>query len=112
MAAYVELYIDQGTTYTNTITLADDLTNVSINLENYSVKSQMRRSFIAANASAEFTCTIQDSANGVILMSLDSGTTSNLKPGKYVFDLQTTTPGGVVTRVIEGLVIITPSATK
>lgn len=112
MSAYIELYVDQGATYNNTIDLADDLTNAPINLSGFIVRSQMRRSYYSANATANITCTITDAANGKILMGLTAANTANIKPGRYVFDLETESAVGTVARVLEGTITITAGVSR
>lgn len=112
MAAYVELYMDQGATFNNIINLADDVTNATLNISGYTVRSQMRRSYYSANATANISCTISNSANGEITMSLPAESTANIKAGRYLFDLETVNPGGVVTRVLEGIITVTPGVTR
>ena len=112
MASYVELFIDQGTTFKNTINLTDDTTNVAINLYGYSVSSQIRRSYYSANISANITCNISNVSNGEITMSMTSANTTNIKAGRYVFDVVTLDPLNVKTRVLEGIISINPQVTK
>lgn len=112
MAAFVELYMDKGTSFQNQITLTDDSTNTSINITGYSVRSQMRRSYYSVNATANIVCTITDAANGTITMSLGAANTSNIKAGRYVFDLQTTDTVGAITRVLEGTITVLPEVTR
>ena len=112
MAAYVELYIDQGANFRNVINLTDDVTNSVISLASYNVRSQMRRSYYSINASADIVCTITDSSNGEITMSLGSANTSNIKAGRYLFDMQTTDTQNTVTRVLEGIITVTPEITR
>lgn len=112
MAAYVELYVDQGTTFNNIINLTDDITNASINILGYTVSSQMRRSYYSANATANITCTITNAAQGEITMRMDAGTTANIKAGRYLFDLETIDTFGTVSRVLEGIITVTPSVTR
>lgn len=112
MAAYVELIVDQGTTFNNVINLTDDITNVSINVLGYSVTSQMRRSYYSANATANITCTITNAAQGEITMSMDANTTANIKAGRYLFDLKTVDLTGTVNRVLEGIITVTPATTR
>lgn len=112
MAAYVELYVDQGTTFNNIINLADDVTNAALNISGYTVRSQIRRSYYSLNASANITCTVSNAANGEITMSMSAGETSNVKAGRYLFDLETVDTGGVVTRVLEGIITVTPEVTR
>ena len=112
MAAFVELFIDQGTTFNNVINLTDDLTNASINTTNYTVTSQLRRSYYSANAAANITCTITNASNGEITLSMTAGQTANIKPGRYVFDVKTADENNVVSRVLEGIINILPQVTK
>lgn len=112
MAAYVELFMDQGATFNNVINLSDDITGANINISGYSVLSQMRRSYYSSNSSANIICTITDSANGEITMNLGPNITANIKAGRYLFDLQTTDKVGAVTRVLEGIITVTPRITK
>lgn len=112
MAAYTEIIMDQGTTFNTEITLNDDTSSAPINLSGYIVRSQMRRSYYSANASATFTCTITDAANGELTLSLTDGQTSNIKAGRYLFDLETVDTSNVVTRVLEGIITVTPGVTR
>lgn len=112
MAAYVELYLDQGTTFENTITLTDDLTNTAMNIYGYTVTSQMRRSYYSANITANILCSIANSSNGLITMSLPSANTANIKPGRYVFDIKAVNSGGITSRLLEGIITVTPQVTK
>ena len=112
MAAYVELYMDQGATFNNVINLANDATNANLNISGYSVSSQMRRSYYSANATATIVCTIADAANGKIVMSLAAANTAAIKAGRYLFDMQTTDTQNTVTRVLEGIITVTPEITR
>jgi hypothetical protein len=112
MAGFVELYIDQGTTFNSTINLTDDTTNAPINVAAYTITSQLRRSYISANASGNITCTITDAANGGITLSMTSANTANLKVGRHVFDVRSANEQGVVSRLLEGMITVTPGITR
>ena len=112
MAAYVELYVDQGTNFNNIITLMDDVTNLLLNISGYTVRSQMRRSYYSVNASANITCTITAPSNGEITMSMSPEVTANIKAGRYLFDLETIDTFNVVNRVLEGIITVTPQITR
>ena len=112
MAAYVELYIDQGTTFSNIINITDDTTNTPVNIQGYIVSSQMRRSYYSANAAANITCTITDALEGEITMSMTAANTSNIKAGRYLFDVETIDTLGTVSRILEGIITITPQITR
>lgn len=112
MASYVELYIDQGSTFNNIITLTDDTTNTAMNIVGYTVSAQMRRSYYSSNASANIVCTLSDPSNGEITMSMSADVTSNLKAGYYLFDVNTTTLVGDKSRVLEGSITVNAGITR
>ena len=112
MASYVELMIDQGTTFNNIINLTDDTTNTPINVYGYVITSQMRRSYYSVNISANITCTITSASNGEITMSMTSANTANIKPGRYVFDVKTKDTSNTVSRVLEGIITVNPQVTR
>jgi len=52
-------------------------------------------------------------ANGTVLLTMSSNTTANIAAGRYVYDVEIT--GGeanTVTRVVEGIVTVTPNVTR
>jgi hypothetical protein len=112
MASYVELYMDQGTTFNNIIHLTDDITNANANITGYTFRSQMRRSYYSANATANITVTIQNADNGDIRMSLDANTTANIKAGRYLFDVEQIDTSNAVSRILEGIITVTPEVTR
>lgn len=112
MAGFVELYIDQGTTFNSTINVTDDTTNAPINVALYSISSQLRRSHLSANASGNLTCTITDAVNGTIVLSMTSANTTNLLAGRHFFDVKSTDGNGVVSRLLEGIITVNPAATR
>jgi uncharacterized protein YbcV (DUF1398 family) len=112
MAAYVELYMDQGATFENTLTITDDITNAAANISGYTITSQMRRSYYSANASANITCTIVNAATGNLKLSMTAANTNIIKAGRYLFDVETTDPQGRVTRILEGIINVTPGVTR
>jgi hypothetical protein len=45
-------------------------------------------------------------------MVLPASTSSTIKPGRYLYDIEVTSPLGEKLRVVEGIVLITPEITK
>lgn len=110
-AGYTELFLEQGADFNMSITL-DDVSGDSFNLVNYSASSQMRKSYYSSNATATFTVsTGNNPALGVVTMSLDYANTANIYPGRYVYDVYVSSANKRV-RVLEGIVTVTPQATK
>ena len=104
MAAYVELFMDQGADFRTVVNLTDEITNTNLNLSGYQIRSQMRRSYYSANAAATINCAITDAST--------SANTSNIKAGRYLFDLEATDATGFTSRVLEGIITVTPEITK
>jgi hypothetical protein len=104
--------MDQGASFNNVINLTDDLSNASLNILGYTVRSQMRRSYYSVNATANITCTITNSSNGEITMSMTAANTTLIKAGRYLFDLETVDLNGIVSRVLEGIITVTPQITR
>jgi hypothetical protein len=71
----------------------------------------MRKSYYATSNTI-ITSTITGNANGEITLSMTAANTANLTPGRSVFDLLITSPTGVKTRVIEGVIVISPGVTR
>lgn len=112
MAEYVELYIDQGADFSTSIAISDDQTNIPGNLMNIVVTGQIRKSLLSVNAYASFNCTVTNAANGEILIEMDSANTANMKPGNYFYDVRLTGTGNTRSRLIEGVLFVTPSITR
>jgi hypothetical protein len=109
-AAYTNLYVEQGTTYSTSITL-DDVYNNAYNLVGYSANSQIRKSYYSANATAFFATSI-NTGLGAITLSLSAPTSANIAPGRYVYDTKITDSSNNVTRILEGIVEIAPSVSR
>lgn len=112
MSDYVELYIDQGTDFGTTININNDNDNLPLNTAGYTVTSQLRKSLLSSNAVDRFTCTISDPANGGIDIAMSASNTANLRPGSYFYDVKITDTADVTTRLIEGIIFVTPAITK
>ena len=112
MAGYIELYIDQGTTFNNIINVNDDVTNANVNVAGYVVTSQMRKSYYSQNASANIVCTITDAPNGQVTMSMTAGNTANIPAGRYLFVVIAINTSNATERLLEGIITITPRVTR
>jgi hypothetical protein len=108
MASYAELIVDQGSTFSTILTLTDDTTNLPINVSGYSINANIKKSYYSVNNTAVFTSTINDAGNGNVTILLASTTTENIKAGRYLYDVKITSPSSVVTRIVEGILTITP----
>jgi len=108
MAAVNNIVIDQGTTFSLSLNLSND-DGSEKDLTEYTVSSQMRRSFYT-NTYTAFT-TDKVNLTGEVIISLTAEQTSALKAGRYVYDIEITSPEETV-RVLEGIVTVTPEVTR
>jgi len=110
-AGYQDIFMEQGVTYVNQITL-DDVTGSPYNLTGFTVKSQAKKSYYSANPTIVFNATVYDANNGIIQLSANTAVTANVPPGKLVYDVVIMDTGNTVTRVLEGQIFVSPAVTK
>ena len=110
MASISNIFIDQGATFTTTVTVTDS-NGDAVNLSGYSVAAQIRKTFLSSSATA-FTATISNASSGEITISLTPTQTAALEAGRFVYDVVITASGGTKTRVVEGQVTVNPSVTR
>lgn len=109
MAIKANIIVDQGSSFQTSINVTDDDEN-AIDLTNYTAAAQMRKHYTSSNA-VSFTTTISP-ALGVVTLALTANTTNTLAAGRYVYDCELTDNNGAVTRLVEGIVTVTPSVTR
>ena len=75
------------------------------------VAASLIKKWYTSQTSVPFNTYI-NTASGTITLSLDANTTSSLYEGRYVYDVDITeTATGTVSRVVEGIITVTPSVT-
>ena len=109
MATKANLVIDQGSTFSTDLTLTDE-NGDPLTLSGYTANSQIRRWYTSSNVSATFSASINVSS-AVITLSLTANQTSNLVFGRYVYDVEIS-DGYEVSRIVEGVVTVTPQVTR
>jgi hypothetical protein len=109
MATKANIVVDQGTTFSTTISLTDD-NGDPIDLTGYTGRSQMRKHYTSSN-SQSFTVSL-NSTEGTVALSLTAAQTANLTAGRYVYDVEVVSGANVVSRIIEGIVTVTPEVTR
>lgn len=110
---YSELFLEKGASFNTTITLNDVNGNL-YDLTGYTANSQIRKSYYSANAVATFTTAFSNNpADGDLTLSLSYQQTANIAPGRYVYDVYLTDEEEINrVRVLEGIINVTPSATR
>lgn len=111
MAAYVNLFVDQGTDFETTVSISDSRSD-ALDLTDIDLSGQVRRTYTSDSA-FDFVITKVSSADGEIKIELPNETTSQMKLGRYVYDvLATDVPSGNTFKVVEGILEIIPSVTR
>lgn len=110
MATKANIVIDQGSTFSVTFDLTDE-NGEPLDLTNYSAHSQMRKHYTSTN-SISFNC-VTNGSNGNLTLSLTANQTNSISAGRYVYDVELTDlTNNTVSRIIEGIVTITPQVTR
>jgi hypothetical protein len=109
MATVRHLVIDQGTTFSLTLTVADSNGN-ALNLTGYTLRGQLRKSY-GSTSYTSFTTSSGDLSGGELTIALTATQTSSLRAGRYVYDIEIDN-AGEVTRVLEGIITVTPEVTR
>lgn len=112
MATIAYLDIDQGSDFSVEIGLENDDGSV-MNLYGFQVYSQFRKSYgsvIAYNFTASFK---DNGALGVVVLNLSGIQSSNIRPGRYLYDIEIYNPEtNVKTRVVEGIITLNAEITR
>jgi len=106
------LVIYTGTDFEQTFVLEDSQKNSALDLTGYNACAQMKR-YESSLKTADFTISFSnDRTTGRITISMDDTVTTNLKAGKYFYDVLLNSPTGTTTRAVEGTVLVKKSVTR
>jgi len=113
-AGLYNLTLEQGVDFSQVLVWSNSGT--AMNLTGYTAKMQARKS--ADNPTAAISFTTADSTilitplTGTIALKQTSTVLDAVQAGTYVYDLELTSAGGVVTRLIAGTLTLTASVTR
>lgn len=114
-AASHDITIEQGATFQMNLVWKDS-GGTPINLTGYSARMQVRRTYKADTAMLSLTSPdggiTLGGALGTISIVASATQTAAMEPLIGVYDLELVNPSGVVTRLMEGAVTISPEVTK
>ena len=112
MAAIANLRVERGSTFTSAVTVKDS-DGVVFDLTGYSATASLAKGYDSSFYDrTSFTCTISTPTTGVITLELTADQTNALESGRYVYDLEILRASdSTITRVIEGIVTVSPSVT-
>jgi hypothetical protein len=107
MASKANLIIDQGADFAAEI-YVEDINGDPLDLRSHAARAHMKKHFTSSN-SVIFTCAALE---GKVTLALSAVQTMSLVPGRYVYDLEVVNSSNVVSRIVEGIVTVTPEVTK
>ena len=113
MAAVANLRIDQGTTFSTDVTVKDNAGD-AFNLTGYTASAKMAKGYASTKTRVSITATVNaDPTTGIITLTMTADETNALDaPARYVFDVEILrTNDSTITRVIEGIITVSPSVT-
>lgn len=112
MAQVINLYMDQGASFGNTIQVVSLFGGGILDLSDHTAKAQMRKSY-GSKTAFTFTTVITSPTLGKINISMTPEETQAIKPGRYLYDIEVTSATtGVKIRVIEGVIVVSPEITQ
>jgi hypothetical protein len=108
MATKINIEIDQGTDFSKTIFRVRDVYGNVVDLSGLTGACTLRKNY-TANTGYNLSTTL--TANGDVVLSGNSSTTSGIIPGRYVYDVISKDTTDHIARVVEGYVTVNPAVT-
>jgi len=111
MAQITDFFIDQGSdwsailTFNNTDGTPRDFTGCT-------VSGQMRKGYGSTTYTAITTTFIAPNSSGKIKLALGHATSTAMKAGRYVYDVELIDSFSARSRLVEGIITITPEVTR
>lgn len=111
MAIVKNIYVDQNSNWEKTFTLYDQ-NHSPFNLSGYTPYAQIRK-YPQTDVIAEFSCEVLNPPTlGKLVLSLDYDTVSEIKEGKYLYDILLVASDNIQIRAVEGTVEISGNITE
>ena len=111
MASITNIFIDQGATFSKTITVKDTSGN-ALNLTGFTAIAQIRKSPSSSTSTGFTVAFVSPRSTGQITISLTSTQTTALESGRYNYDVLITSGASVKTRVVEGIATVNPAVSR
>jgi len=104
-----DIVIEQGATFTMTLTLVD-AAGVAMDVTGWSACSQIRQVYSTNTVSANLGTSL---ANGSLVLSINAASTANLEPGRYVYDATMNLASNAYgVRLVSGLATVSPGVSR
>ena len=110
----VDLCIPAGATFQRVVKWKAD--GALVNLTSFTARMQIRPT--AASATTTLSLTTENSritlggTAGTLTLSISATDTAAISAGRYVYDLELVSAGGIVTRLLQGIVTVSANVTR
>lgn len=108
MSNKINIILDQGTTF-NTTYVIHDSDDIPIDFTGFTANSQIRKTYSSTNS---YSFGVNLTSNGQVLLSMTANTTSSIPAGRYVYDVEVENGSGTRSRIVEGIITVTPQVTR
>lgn len=109
MSGKYNIVAEQGATFNLNFTV--QVNGVALNLTGYTFAMQVRRSTSATTTLINITSATMTSV-GHVSVTVSAATMAAVPAGRWVYDIELTSSGAEVTRILEGRFIVTPEVTQ
>jgi hypothetical protein len=108
--------IEKGATFELTVTYKD-ATGAAVDLTTWTVRMQVRETpssstIILTSEGGSPTIVLTKNSSGVISATVSAANTAALTPATAFYDIEAQNASGVVRRVLQGRIIISPDVTR
>lgn len=115
MPIYVSnIVIHTGTDFTQTFVFENESSNSPLDLTGYTGSGQIKK-YDSSSKAADFTLDFGNATqrqNGRLVISMSDAVTSDIKAGRYFYDIRLTSSAGKIEKVVEGVVIVKQAVTR
>lgn len=116
-----DITIEQGATFSTTITITDPVTGAVIDVSGWTFRGKVRSTYSSTTVQASFTFDTSLGATGVVTATISAANTALIAvPAatsfvrtihKYIYDIEGVKVDTSVVRVVEGIAYISPEVT-
>lgn len=110
MTIKVNLVIEHGAHFSKVLELYNDLGEPFPDLESCSYVGKIKKTHLSSR-SYDITCT-PDDTEGTLTLEVGPSALANADPGRYVYDVMMTDTSNTVTKLIEGIITLNPTASR
>jgi hypothetical protein len=111
MAQITDFFIDQGSDWSAVLTF-NNTDGTPRDFANCTVSGQMRKGYGSTTYTAITATFVAPNSSGKVKLALGNATSTAMKAGRYVYDVELTDSFSLKSRLVEGIITITPEVTR